>query len=248
MHKKTEKFIGFPAVMRKNFWMYPRLLDTYWNLLGGSEQKVLDFILRRTWGFEKLSDRISLSQFSRGGGKIGNGTGLSQRQIITAVKKLKKKGFIQVKKQKGETNEYSLVVQKIHQTGEKSVPSTGALNASTTGEEISYTIDNSIDTTIERVYECFKRLVLPTARMSTNDKKKIERALKEFHTREIGRAIENFGESDWHMKNSTKTIGWFFDSNDRIDKFLSLNPLPYDDVAYKSKKDKSNDKELPTQK
>ena len=88
MKIESERFPGFPPEMRKNFWMYPRMMDNHWHGLSGSEQKVIDFILRRTWGYEKSFDYISISQFNRGGGKLGGGTGLSQRQVITAVKAL----------------------------------------------------------------------------------------------------------------------------------------------------------------
>ena len=229
------KFPGFPPGMRKNFWMYPRVMDAWWYELSGSEQKVLDFILRRTWGWEKSSDHISLSQFEKGGGKLGNGTGLSQRQVITAIRELERKGYISIKKQTGKTNEYSLVVQKMHQGSEKTATGSGALNAQGTSEKITHTIDKvPIDKAIEKIYSLYKTLVLPTARLKTADKEKMRERLAEFHPREIIRAMTNFGESEWWMNNPDipKTIGWFFASDERIDKFLSLDPLPPDDSLY----------------
>jgi len=76
--------------------------------------------------------------------------------------------------------------------------------------------------------------VLPTARLKTADKEKMKERLVEFHPREIIRAMTNFGESEWWMNNPDipKTIGWFFASDERIDKFLSLDPLPPDDSLY----------------
>jgi len=41
-------FPGFPRDIRGKYWPYPKIMDKYWHLLTGSEQKVLDFILRRT--------------------------------------------------------------------------------------------------------------------------------------------------------------------------------------------------------
>lgn len=74
--------------------MYPTEMEKYWCLLSGSEQKLLDFILRRTYGFQKLEDRISLSQFASGGGKIGHGAGISKAQAQRSLKTLEEKGFI----------------------------------------------------------------------------------------------------------------------------------------------------------
>ncbi len=60
------KFPGFPPEPSTNFWSYPKALNGYWHTLSGSEQKVLDYILRHTWGFKKISDEISLTQLERG--------------------------------------------------------------------------------------------------------------------------------------------------------------------------------------
>lgn len=250
MDKKSEKFIGFSPVMRKNFWMYPRIMENYWNQLSGSEQKVLDFILRRTWGWERTSDKISLSQFSSGGGKIGSGTGLSKRQIIISIKKLEEKGFILVKKEKYQTNEYFLVVQEVHQSSEKSILDTGELNALTTGENNTHTIDNdSIDKEIKIIYENFKGRIFPAARMNKESREKIKERLKEFSSEEILQAIENFQFSPYWSDNSNtpKTIDWFFDSDKRIEMFLSLNPLEQPNILYQYEENtEKNDKELPT--
>jgi len=62
----NQKFPGFPSEPTTNFWSYPKALNGYWHILNGSEQKVLDYILRHTWGYNKTSDRISLSQFKYG--------------------------------------------------------------------------------------------------------------------------------------------------------------------------------------
>lgn len=74
------------------------MLEEYWHTLSGSEQKVLDFILRQTLGFRKRCDFIALSQFSKGiGGRSKNkGTGLSISQVRRAITKLEDKGFIVV--------------------------------------------------------------------------------------------------------------------------------------------------------
>ncbi len=109
MKTRKEQFTGFPETLeRGNFWKYPRIMDKYWRNLNGSEQKVLDFILRHTYGFGKLSDYISLNQIEKGVGKLNNGTGLSRPTIIKSLKNLESKNFIKSIKNK-KINKYDLV-------------------------------------------------------------------------------------------------------------------------------------------
>jgi hypothetical protein len=67
--------------------------------LTGSELKVLLYICRRTFGFKKASDTISLNQMIHGitttdGRVLDRGTGLSKVSVITAARSLEKKGII----------------------------------------------------------------------------------------------------------------------------------------------------------
>jgi hypothetical protein len=122
MKKFTEKFVGFSSSPKKGeFWMYPRVMDNYWQYLNGSEQKVLDFILRHTLGFGKDTDQISLTQLERGAGKLDKGTGLTRPSIIKAIKGLVVKGFIGKNNAK-KTNIYKLVVKENYQLGKNSLP------------------------------------------------------------------------------------------------------------------------------
>ena len=114
MKIKKEQFTGFPETLKKGeFWRYPNIMDNYWATLNGSEQKILDLILRQTYGFGKLSDYISLNQIEKGVGKINNGTGLTRPTINKNLKKLESKNFIRIIKDK-KTNEYELVKNLNH--------------------------------------------------------------------------------------------------------------------------------------
>ncbi len=67
--------------------------------LSGSELKVLLYIIRRTFGFKRDSDHISLSQMVGGirrknGKNLDLGTGLSKDTVVLAVKALVKKGVL----------------------------------------------------------------------------------------------------------------------------------------------------------
>ena len=97
---EDEKFPGFPEKPRENYWQYPKVCNGWWHLLTGSEHKVLDYILRHTWGYQKTSDKIAYSQFLNGikkgdGTVIDTGIGIkSEETLRTALKRLKKKRFI----------------------------------------------------------------------------------------------------------------------------------------------------------
>lgn len=90
-------------------------MERYWHLLSGSEQKVYDFLLRQTIGFQKGSDTISLSQFANGIGENNKGTGLSKTQVRRAIDGLERKGFIRVGRRKFKPSSFSLVYKKEHE-------------------------------------------------------------------------------------------------------------------------------------
>ncbi len=228
MKNDTNKFPGFPAQMRKNFWMYPRVMDAWWHELSGSEQKCLDFILRRLWGWEKTSDYISLSQFQRGGGRIGKGTGLSQRQIVTAVHELEAKGYIRVIRLLGKTNKYSLVVQEMQRGHEETATGTNKESANDTNANIAYTLDKvPIDTAIEKMYSLYTRMINSGigVKLTQKARKNLTARFGEYHPEELILAMKNASEDDyWGDIVRTNTIAWFFASEERIATFLTLVP------------------------
>src|SRR5436305_13942529 len=72
------------------------LFDTLLAGLSGAELKVLLYICRRTFGFKKERDTISLSQIASGivtreGKVLDRGTGLSKRHVQRALKSLEAK-------------------------------------------------------------------------------------------------------------------------------------------------------------
>jgi phage replication O-like protein O len=75
------------------------VFDVLMPQLTGAELKVLLYICRRTYGFKKESDSISLQQISSGittkdGRVLDGGTGLCKASVATAVSSLEEKGII----------------------------------------------------------------------------------------------------------------------------------------------------------
>jgi phage replication O-like protein O len=93
----SRKFRGFQS---PNTTPVPdELFDELMYDLTGAELKVLLYICRRTFGFKKESDNISLSQLvngikTRDGKVLDRGTGLSKDSVSRVVKSLEEKGII----------------------------------------------------------------------------------------------------------------------------------------------------------
>lgn len=118
-------FHGFQS---PRYTMVPdEIFDKLLPHLSPSELKVLLYLVRRTFGFKKDSDTISLSQLCNGiktrtGKVIDNGTGLSRPAVIKALKVLEENNIIlahRSRNYKGEkqTNTYSLNI--IHRVVKK---------------------------------------------------------------------------------------------------------------------------------
>lgn len=90
-------FSGFHS---PNYTNVPdELFDELMADLSGAELKVLLYIIRRTFGFKKTADDISLSQIASGittdaGRVLDHGTGLSQSTVQLALKSLTEKNAI----------------------------------------------------------------------------------------------------------------------------------------------------------
>lgn len=128
------KFGGF---QNPNYTIVPdELFDELLALLSGAELKILLYIIRRTFGFKKESDEISLSQICKGiskrdGKVLDQGTGLSQSTAQLAIKGLEEKNIIvatrRVSAERGnEPTTYSLnFVQPSTENRQRGVPKIG---------------------------------------------------------------------------------------------------------------------------
>jgi len=91
------KFSGF---LTPNYTQIPdQLFDELLPILSGNEIKILMYICRRTFGFKKDIDNISLAQMVSGitakdGTKLDGGTGLSKASVARALKELEDKNII----------------------------------------------------------------------------------------------------------------------------------------------------------
>jgi hypothetical protein len=98
MKKDVHKY--FKGYSKPNYTPVPdELFDEQLSELSGAELKVLLYIIRRTFGFKKESDNISLQQLLHGittkeDVVLDRGTGLSKKTLLETIKNLTEKNLI----------------------------------------------------------------------------------------------------------------------------------------------------------
>ena len=101
------KFQGFTA---PQYTQVPdQLFDELLPILSGNEIKVLLYICRRTFGFHKTNDNISLNQMLFGitkkdGTQLDKGLGISKPTLLRTLKSLKHKNIIIAQKRRSIRN------------------------------------------------------------------------------------------------------------------------------------------------
>ncbi|MDQ2636814.1 MAG: replication protein, partial [Actinomycetota bacterium] len=91
--------------------MPDQIIDELMADLSGAELKVLLYVVRRTFGFGKDADAISVSQMADGitkkdGTVLDRGTGLARSSIRKATAALVEKGILTVRQVQDESGEY----------------------------------------------------------------------------------------------------------------------------------------------
>jgi hypothetical protein len=100
MSKTPVQHNTFKGYSSPNYTPVPdELFDEQLADLSGAELKVLLYIIRRTFGFKKTQDNISLHQLLKGittkeGSVMDRGTGLSKKTLLGTIKSLVEKHLI----------------------------------------------------------------------------------------------------------------------------------------------------------
>jgi phage replication O-like protein O len=106
MNKDVHKH--FKGYAKPNYTPVPdELFDEQLPDLSGAELKVLLYIIRRTFGFKKESDNISLNQLLHGittteGIVLDRGTGLTKKTLLETIKSLVEKKLIIAQRRRSE--------------------------------------------------------------------------------------------------------------------------------------------------
>jgi len=243
-----DKFPGFPKEPSNNYWPYPKALNGWWHALTGSEQKVLDYILRHTWGFKKTADRISYSQFIGGIRNCDKGCGIvSPTTLSNAIKGLIDKGFVSKKGGKitGKASEYSLSFANMEEENYDLPPLQNLERGSTETVEptSTETVDTIKETTINdtnkelyiRIFDFWNSKEIIKHKFIDGDMKKaINKRIKNYCEGEITQAISNYSEilfSDKYFFKYKWTLTDFLQRG--FDKFKDLETAKQNYTANK---------------
>lgn len=208
----------------------------------GEARQVFDFIIRKTWGFNKKEDRIPLSQFALA-------TGLKKPTVMRALGKLKKMNIIVIKKDNTNEIKYSIykdfdnwkplskkitvakkdnmvLSKKIIRPLSKKIPSINKNNS------IDNTINNNTETHVQEIFLHYcivmkrdpKKYTLTPLRAN-----KIVSMLKEGKTvNELKSVINTCAASKFHMGNNSSgakyndLIDNIFRSREKIEWWLAM--------------------------
>lgn len=78
---------------------------------------------------------------------------------------------------------------------------------------------------VKEIYTAYKGKINENSRLTDAARKKISNRLNTFSSEDLLRAIENFSIDLWWMEhNAHRGVAWFFNSDDRIDGFLTMEP------------------------
>lgn len=98
---EDKSFPGFD-IPRQNWFKLPNnWTDLTAEMNSWSEQKVVEYVLRHTWGYQEFGElkKISLDEFQNGrkrkdGSRIDKGIGMGKQAIINGIKQAVKDGFL----------------------------------------------------------------------------------------------------------------------------------------------------------
>ena len=118
-------FRGFQA---PNYTPVPdQLFDELLPTLSGAELKTLLFVIRRTFGFKKDQEAISLSQMlggvrTRDGRTLHGGVGLCKETLLGALRSLRAKGIIRAERQRSAAKGDEATVYRLRFAGDAADP------------------------------------------------------------------------------------------------------------------------------
>jgi len=116
----TDEPFRYGGFASPNYTQVPDdVVDVLMPELTGAEFKVLLYIIRRTFGFKKTADAISLNQITSGittqdGHVLDRGTGLSESTVVLALKGLVAKEVIQSERRRNQHKGDQATIYRLH--------------------------------------------------------------------------------------------------------------------------------------
>ena len=138
MKKSAQDVFHFQGFRSPRYTQVPdEVFDELMPRLSGAELKVLLYIIRRTFGFKKERDNISLSQLLHGittaeGTVLDRGTGLSKKTLLDTIKNLIEKNLIISERRRSEEKGNEPTTYHLNIIGEKKEGNTPPLGIKST--------------------------------------------------------------------------------------------------------------------
>lgn len=198
--------------------------------LNGTQYQIMLLVIRKTWGFNKKEDWISLTQFQ----KITN---KSRRSICKEIKELVNKRLLVRKTTKGVSTFYSIQKDFLKwdsKLGNKSTlgnktPTTREQKFTPLGNKSIPTKDNitkdNIQKTLFNFLDKFNSLFNSSYRVTTGRTKSLSLRLGTYTEEEIIQAVENMAQDSFYQGKNDR--GWKADpdfllrSDEQIDRWLN---------------------------
>ncbi len=210
---EQEKFRGFHS---PNYTQVPdELFDELLPLLSGAELKVLLYIARRTFGFKKATDNISLSQITDGivtaaGKRLDGGTGLVKSTAALAVKGLVEKNIIvKVRNQAPRRGDMATTyaLNLITAPVQKATP-TVSENQTPPGQEIGHPVGRKSDTQETVTKKQNNEVVTVTANDLESNREGTGRRISDRALRsKYGLTDDQVGRVHWLVDKQIATLG-----------------------------------------
>lgn len=150
----SRPFAGFE---RPTYTQVPdQLFDELMARLSGAELKVLLYIVRRTIGFKRESDAISIQQIAEGittsdNRVLDHGTGLSKRAVVTALHRLVEMGAIVREEHRGPKRDRRPSIHRLRWQGDPPPFTTGVMQKVHKGsEEIAVPLCKDFTTVMQK--------------------------------------------------------------------------------------------------
>ncbi len=193
------------------------------------QYRVLWLIWRKTYGWHKDNDFISLTQFE-------DHTNLDRRNIARTIKNLERLNIIKVEREEGmnkyEFNpDYEMWNRGASVRGDTSVTTDTTpvskqtpiiVSDGTPTKEKKETIQKKEELTKE-VFEYYCKTVKKLKVWDKKRKKMICARLKTWTLAELKEAIDGMANSKWHMKNGQNSFELIFRNDVKVEEYIGKN-------------------------
>jgi len=194
------------------------------------QNRILWCIWRKTIGWHKEKDKISLTQFQKA-------TGLARWSVVRTLKELEDKKVIEVNRDSYiNTYRFNSDYDKWKESSHSRVTShfkankvvtdkplkveTGKLPTKEKKENIQKK-SNHLHKEADEIFNYYCSKIKKLKVWSDKRKKMIKKRLKRWSSEELKKSIDGIANSDWHMKEGHNSIELIFRNDEQVEKYIN---------------------------